>query len=660
MSRVSAIVLSTLVASFALATSVFLVIHRGRPTPEPVSDTAGDEPYSSTWFEQGGLRVEMHVVSPDTGEPREVLTDAEPSEIRFVVREAGDAGRPVTGLKPLAWLTRHSATEGPTDRAQAKALIQGLLSPSPRLSRSADTNLNQYFVVTLDDNPSLSIIDPQLQSSKTKVIGMVALASRGTDFVLARDRNTVLVTLTDLGKVAAADLSKRGARYLDVGGRPRRIALEPDGRLAWVGDAARSVVSVIDVAAGATAGIVPVGEGPHEFAFQPDGRFAYVASRGSRTLHVVDTSSLKAVREVDVGAGAVALDYSPHSRQVYVALEPGTVAVVDGDRFTVTGEVTLESGLSHLSVSPDGRWVLVANRRRNEVTVIDAATQSRRYTVVAEAAPDRIDFTDSFAYVRHAGSEMLVLVDLSTLGQEATPVATTVVMGQRPPTGSDSTLIARTMVRLPEGNGAMFLNSADRNLYSYVEGMTAPMGTYPSYPWTARGILLVDRTMTEISDGVYRAFFQAPREGEFDVPFISPASPALYGSFSITVIPNPKNVLPKSTLAIRTVALQQPLLAEIPADVDFQVTDTASGRPVDGIQDLLVLILQGPTWEERLIAKPQSDGRYRVSLIFPGPGNYRAMWSCPSLGIEFTTLPSAVLSVEEATSISQSEPRERR
>lgn len=587
-------------------------------------------------FDHDGLRVTMKL---DAGDGRTVRSGARVG-LRFAVQEAEDGGQPIAGLFPMGWLVKREAHEGPLDRAACKRLLRSLFQG--RLSREAAVNLNEYHLVTLDDSNSISVIDPQIESSKTKTLGMISLPSKGVDFVLTPDRQTVLVSLERGGLVAAADLRRMRARHIDVGGRPRRVALQPDGALAWVGDFAGKGVTAIDAAILERRARVDVGPGPHELAFRADSRYMYVLSTRAQhaaALHLIDTQTLQSRQAVALGPGAIAVAASAHSRQLYVAFAHGTMEVLDDGDLTRAAEIELGAALAFFALSPDGRWGFALDREHDELQIIDTASNRVVHRMATRREPDRVDFTGAFAYVRHAGSEHYLLVDLSTLGQQARPQVATVVMGQAPPGRGQEASLGATLAPLPEGNGALLLNPNDRSVYHFMEGMLAPMGSYRLYPWPARGLLLADRSLREVEKGEYFTSFQAPRPGVYTVPFLVPTSPQIYDcSFTIEVEASPGEA-PSHALRVETSFAGQTVEPGVDTTLELRIFDADTGAPLADLEDVMVLVFRQPRWQWRGPARAHGKGRYRVRLRFPEAGSYALMLQVPSRGVQFKDMP---------------------
>lgn len=597
-------------------------------------------------FEQDGFRVTMQVTALRGG--GEAVRAWEDTELAFTVAEARDGGRPLTGLAPLAWLVRRELDEPVPDRDTARREIRALLAG--RLAKASDVNLNEYLVVTLDDNNSLSIIDPQLESAKTKTVGMVPLQAPGADFELAPDRRTILVTLPSVGRLAAADLERRMARYVDLAGAPSELALQPDGFYVWTGDEGGERVHVVRTEDLALERELRPGAGPHVFAFTPDSRQAWVLARGAGTLVVYDVHTLAELARFELGPDARALVLSPSSLRAYAARADGRVAVFDPDGPARLEDVELPAGLTDFVLEPSGRHAFALYRESDTLEVVDLSTGRLRHTVETERAPERLEFTAGFGYLTHAESERTILIELATLAQEGRVLASSLTMGQLPPLAGHAPTRAPLLAPLPEGGGAMLLSPADRNLYHFMEGMNAPMGAYRTFPWPARGVLLVDRTLQERDPGRYVTTFTAPAPGSYSVFFVLPSSPQLYGAFSLEFGGLPR--VPETWKSLRYELVGPAEIASGRTQtLELALFDAESLGPVADLVDVALLVRRGPRWQWNGVAVPRADGRYTAELTFPEPGRYQLFLACPSRGIELVDLPARELEVRAGETV---------
>jgi hypothetical protein len=68
------------------------------------------------------------------------------------------------------------------------------------------------------------------------------------------------------------------------------------------------------------------------------------------------------------------------------------------------------------------------------------------------------------------------------------------------------------MVPAPEGNSVLIANPADRVIYYYSEGMAAPMGSFQNYRREPRALMVVDRSLREVTSGVYTTYDEVAQE----------------------------------------------------------------------------------------------------------------------------------------------------
>ncbi len=128
-------------------------------------------------------------------------------------------------------------------------------------------------------------------------------------------------------------------QVIPVGAVPKYVAVTPDGATVLVTNWCGADMSVVDAATGRTVAAVRLGLHPRGIAVAPDGRTAYVAVMGESRLVAVDLGRARR-----------------------------------GDRDAVRRLASPGSGVRHVVVSPDGRWLFTTNNGSGTVTKIDAST----------------------------------------------------------------------------------------------------------------------------------------------------------------------------------------------------------------------------------------------------------------------------------------------
>jgi YVTN family beta-propeller protein len=196
---------------------------------------------------------------------------------------------------------------------------------------------------------------------------------------------------------------------VQVGMFPTTVGISVDGSWAIVpnsdfhGDRGRlNTISILYLPGFVQVREIPTCDMPHGSRFNRRGSAAYIACMMSDELVEVDASALQVSRRVSVGGGAehahapagdrpgagsstlagqdpaclpTYVSVSPDDRLLYLAcnhaneLQVRDASSLDLQRRLVTGD-----GAYNVEPSPDGRWVLVTNRRAQSVSVFETET----------------------------------------------------------------------------------------------------------------------------------------------------------------------------------------------------------------------------------------------------------------------------------------------
>ncbi|OJT27591.1 hypothetical protein BO221_00370 [Archangium sp. Cb G35] len=594
-------------------------------------------------LERDGLSIQFDLRPAVGAGPVEAQSEAIAT---FTLTDAR-SGQPVRGARPLGWMSLREGTEALTDAqcaAKVKTYLGGLLSVQ------ADADLNSYFVLALNHDNSISVINPQLAFNRTKLRSLVTLSAPAEDWALHPDRSALYVSLPTAHRVSRVDTRTfLASAHVEVGRAPTRLALSPDGRTLWVGNDGDGTVTVIDHRTQKALATVEVGEGHHEFAFADDGRTAWVTSEASDEVAVIDTVTFELLERVKVGRGAVAIAASDTARAVYVANgRTGEVVVVHGRTLSVTGRVALSPGLKSVRFDPSGRWAFVVNGARNEVPVLDASSGQVRHVLAGFDAPDAVSFTDGYAYVRNTGDARISLVKLASLDQPEAPGVVDVQVGQKAPEEARGLGLAGPFAPVPEGDGVIVSSPADKALYFYREGMMAPMGTLLNYGREPKAVLVLDRSLREVRPGVYSTQVRVKDPGTHDVAFLLD-SPRVVACLEQRVGASPEvtarqahrvQLEPRFDASMRWKAGEEHALR-------FRLTDSGSGEPVSA-GEVTVLLFRSPgAWQWRGSPRAVGDGEFEVTFRPPGPGQFKFLAGVESRGAPLGSFWPVTLGVVE-------------
>jgi DNA-binding beta-propeller fold protein YncE len=200
---------------------------------------------------------------------------------------------------------------------------------------------------------------------------------------------------------------------------PTTIGITPDGELAFVansdfhGDHPRTnVVSVVHTPTMSTITHLPACDMPHGVKSNHAGTRVYVSCMNSDELLEIEVATLRITRRVKTGTGhdmtaMTGMDHgamnhappppasaptpaatdnscaptfvsvSPDDKTLYVACNHGnSLQVWDAETLERRKEVPLGAGAYNVEPSPDGRWVIVTNKKAQSFSLVDAQSLS--------------------------------------------------------------------------------------------------------------------------------------------------------------------------------------------------------------------------------------------------------------------------------------------
>lgn len=198
---------------------------------------------------------------------------------------------------------------------------------------------------------------------------------------------------------------------------PTTIGLTPDGDMAFVansdfhGDHPReNVITVVHTPSMNTITHLPVCDMPHGAKSNHAGTIVYISCMNSDELVEIETATLRILRRVKTGTGhdmnaMAGMDHasgppmnhgagptaptppgmadggcaptfvsvSPDDKVLYAACNhSGTLQVWDAATLKKTKEIPLGAGSYNVEPSPDGKWVIITNKKDKSFSLVDA------------------------------------------------------------------------------------------------------------------------------------------------------------------------------------------------------------------------------------------------------------------------------------------------
>jgi len=569
---------------------------------------------------QDGIAVDLSI-EPVTG--GEALREDRDVRVRLRISDTA-TGAPLTGLYPGAWVDRPPAgvEEAPRSCGQKiSAFLGGSVLSPPEL------DLNIYYVLALNQDATISVVDPIFGFGGSKLLTMVFLDSPGEDWALSADGDRLFVSMPLAGAVAVVET--RGWKVVGKVALPRPGRLLLDGDRLWV--AAGDGVAAVDTSRLTVTARIPTGRGPSDLAIGRDRVF--VTNRDEGTVSVIDARALRKVADVKTGLRPVSVTWSDLAGSAWVAHEgDGAIVAIEGEEAVV--RLAGKPGLSQIRFAPGGRLALALNPAEDQVQVIDAAVRKIIQTGTLEDGPDQVTFTQELAYIRHRGSETVLMIPLKEIGREGAPVPVADFPGGQHPPGKLTLPTPAAGIVQAAGDAAVLVaNPLDQAIYFYKEGMAAPMGHFKNYGRQPRAALVVDRTLRETAPGVYETVTRLRRSGRHDLALFLNA-PRLMQCFSFPVAEDAA-LAAKRRPALRIEPLAEPeeVTAGEEVAVRFRVTSPDAGAPQAGLRVRWMAFLSPGVWQLRDSAAEVAEGVYEVRFRAPEAGLYYLFLEVPSAGI---------------------------
>jgi YVTN family beta-propeller protein len=181
-------------------------------------------------FKEQGISIEFTATPTRTNSTHVIA--GEEATVRFKIT-GSNGGVPLSNLRPIAWIDQRQ-TEKRIDMRECREKVQAFLQPS--FGKRPTVDLNAYFVLALNNEPNISVIDPLSGFGGSKLYTLIALKSAGEDWAMSSDNKRLYVSMPHVNEVAVIDISTwKVITTVPAGTKPTRVALQHDGRYLWVG-----------------------------------------------------------------------------------------------------------------------------------------------------------------------------------------------------------------------------------------------------------------------------------------------------------------------------------------------------------------------------------------------------------------------------------------
>ena len=241
--------------------------------------------------------------------------------------------------------------------------------------------------LTVIDVPGLRVTRTISLAPYQRPHGSVFLPGDTTVAVTSEQSQIVVVVDVRRGEVVqGAPTAKAGSHMVGVAA---------DGVRAWTGDIGSNTVTELDLRAGRALRSITVPQQPEAINVTPDGAEVWVGSNATGRVSVVDTRSGAVSTAAEGFSWPYRVLFSPDARTVYLPDYRGEVLrFVDRASRRELGRLALPgAGPQGITVTPDGRHLLLSLSAQGRVAIIDAASRTVLGHLGVGDTPDGVVYT---------------------------------------------------------------------------------------------------------------------------------------------------------------------------------------------------------------------------------------------------------------------------
>lgn len=209
-----------------------------------------------------------------------------------------------------------------------------------------------------------------------------------------------------------------GERHLGrvgAGGQwPKVMVASPDETLVYVSNWLTETVVIVEAASGREMARVPLSGQPRGMVLTDAGRHLWVGLYSTGDVEIIDTTTRRVVGRIALGPGAARhLVVDSTGRRVFLSdMLHGTVVLIDVASRRVVQRRRVGPNVNTIVLSPDGRYLFVSVRGRNNpetyllrgpefgrIVVLDAATLQTVEEVYGRHQPTGLDVSPDGRYL---------------------------------------------------------------------------------------------------------------------------------------------------------------------------------------------------------------------------------------------------------------------
>lgn len=264
-----------------------------------------------------------------------------------------------------------------------------------------------------------------------RVVHSRRVANKARSLVFSPDGRRAYVLDPSEGQIVFLDCDHlQELARVRLGGKPSSLSLTPDGKTLIVADNTLNQLRFVEADSRRELGAVKVGKGPGAMVVLPDSSEVFVADTGEKKISAVDVASRQLLAHIELASPATSLTLKPDGGEIFALSAEGSALIVL-DAFHDNVEQTLTTGLRPVAgaIRRNSSAFYIATAGDGNVTALDVQTRNVLAVthVGTELSALALTPDERFLAVADAASSSLAILRTDTLS-----LVTTLPVGARP------------------------------------------------------------------------------------------------------------------------------------------------------------------------------------------------------------------------------------
>jgi DNA-binding beta-propeller fold protein YncE len=294
----------------------------------------------------------------------------------------------------------------------ASVLILLLSQPS--------TSLADVLVISNNGESQALLVDP----SDFKLLASLPTGKGPHEIAVSADGRLAYVAVTGSQQepghtITVLDLGRRTVKAtFDLGSykQPHDLRLSRDGALLWVTCAPSKAVLEIEARTGKIIRAWKLDkDGAWMLSVTPDGRKIYTANLEGRSVSIIDRKA-NTLRSIEFDSTQIGMDISPNGREVWVHhADKNQLSVIDVATDKVVATLaSAGQGFGRVKFTPDGKNVLVPQSQSKNLVIFEAASRRLIENIPLSAPPKVITVSSDgkLAFITSPSANHTLVIDL--------------------------------------------------------------------------------------------------------------------------------------------------------------------------------------------------------------------------------------------------------